>query len=162
MTDQSKKQLPVKKGYANRSRSSEWAVIFIGIPIYNLEPKSLAELCINRNKLSGVLASLKEKLPAIFQPFDWEKFDGSLAETPVIVEPNTVVIAEGTYTAHPDIKRIFDICILVTATDTERQKRLIVREGSIGEWERQWHLAEDWYFDNLAPNESFDIIVDNN
>ena len=38
--------------------------------------------------------------------------------------------------------------------------RLLAREQSLTDWERQWHEAEEWYFANVAPAAGFDIIVE--
>ncbi|MGR3399571.1 MAG: hypothetical protein ACU0DH_00365 [Paracoccus sp. (in: a-proteobacteria)] len=38
-------------------------------------------------------------------------------------------------------------------------RQLLEREGEIGAWEKQWHLAEDWYFATLAPRRNFDAIA---
>ncbi|MTH62415.1 hypothetical protein [Paracoccus litorisediminis] len=38
-------------------------------------------------------------------------------------------------------------------------RQLLAREGPPGDWDRQWHRAEDWYFDAAAPRHCFDIII---
>lgn len=41
----------------------------------------------------------------------------------------------------------------------ERERRLLAREGVLTPWERQWHRAEDWYFEHLARPEDFDALI---
>lgn len=46
--------------------------------------------------------------------------------------------------ASTDFADLLDVKILVLASDAVRRQRLTEREGSIGDWECQWHEAEEW------------------
>lgn len=119
------------------------------------DAEALADSCIDRQKLRRVLIDLKSGRSARYRPFDWKKFDGSLEESEVKVSPEPAVIFEGVYMAHPELRDCANLSILVDAPRNVRERRLIEREGEIGDWERQWHRAEDWYFERLAH--AFDV-----
>lgn len=118
----------------------------------------LAETCIDWKSLAGVLRSLLETAKAGFHPFDWERFDGSKEEGLKELELKPVIIVEGVYAARPELREFLDLSIMVEAPDKLRMARLIEREGEIGPWGRQWHAAEDWYFEARAKRETFDLI----
>lgn len=132
-----------------------------GTEVHALGPEELAELCIDRAGLRRVLQELKSGKQARYAPFDWERFDGGLAEREIVVEPVPIVIVEGVYVRHPDLADLVDYSVLVRVPRKERERRLHKREGGLSDWERQWQRAEDWYFANLARPKSFDMIIDN-
>lgn len=132
-----------------------------GTDVLPFAPDQLADICIDRSRLRKTLEALKSKLHVLYAPFDWQAFDGSLAASKILAAPTPVIISEGVYSAHPDLRDIVDIAVLVRTSPVERERRLLEREGALGPWERQWHRAENWYFKTLAPPEAFDILVDN-
>lgn len=131
-----------------------------GITVWRKCAEELAEICIDRAKLLAVLRELKSNRVATFFPFDWETFDGRNSDSQKTVYPEPLIILEGVYSCHPDIRSLVDCAVLLKLDDAEREMRLLTREGRITEWERQWHAAEEWYFDNLARQEDFDKVVD--
>lgn len=133
-----------------------------GTSLRRESPAERAALCIDRPKQIAVLEQLQAGRGAVFRPFDWEAFDGSLAAVPVVVPAaNDTIVLEGVYACHPDLAPLIDLTVLLRAPEPVRQARLLAREGAIGAWERQWHEAEDWYFSHVMSEERFDVIVDN-
>ncbi len=132
-----------------------------GTGVRSRAPEELAALCIDRHRMATVLAQLKAGRAAEYRPFDWERFDGRLSASPVRIRPKPVVIVEGVYTNHPDLRELIDFSVLVRVSTAERERRLLRREGTLTEWERQWHDAEDWYLHSDAKLEDFDIVIDN-
>ena len=132
-----------------------------GVEVHDLTPETLAEICIDRTRLRNVLETLKARKPARYTAFDWEAFDGRLAQAETHLEPNKVLILEGVYAFHPDFRDLVDYSVLVETQDAERTRRLLAREGEISDWERQWHRAEDWYFAALSRAEDFDVVIEN-
>ena len=132
-----------------------------GTGLHRLNPKELAEICIDRARLRAVLQRLKSNQTARYAPFDWAAFDGGLAEQETIVQPRPIIILEGVYAFHPELRDQIDFSVLLRVPQDERERRLLAREGGLTEWERQWHRAEDWYFANLARPEVFDLVVCN-
>jgi uridine kinase len=119
----------------------------------------LAEVCIDWRHLRGVMLSLLSNGRAQFHPFDWEAFDGSMQSDPLVLKARPVIIVEGVYSARPELRDLVDFSILIEVPEDLRMRRLLEREGQIGPWERQWHLAEDWYFKNRVGPEDFDVVV---
>ncbi|MEM9473968.1 MAG: hypothetical protein AAGA71_01655 [Pseudomonadota bacterium] len=132
-----------------------------GTAVLDLHDASLADICIDRTRLRRVLSALKSGQTATYRPFDWDTFDGSPAPVESQLSPSPLLIVEGVYSTHPDLRPLIDLTILVELPIAERERRLIAREGRIGPWERQWQRAEDWYFAHLALPESFDLRFEN-
>lgn len=132
-----------------------------GVEVRSCAAEKLADVCIDRARLRSVLQTLKSNRPARYEPFDWEAFDGSLAAQATIIYPRPVLILEGVYSNHPDLRTLVDFSVLLKVTESERVRRLRAREGAITDWEQQWRRAEDWYFKNLARTEDFDIVISN-
>ncbi len=135
---------------------------FAGGTAMRAEPASvLAGECIDWRRLRLVLEMLGSGQPAIFHPFDWTAFDGSLSPTPVTLAPRRILLVEGVYSARPELRDMIGLAILIRLDASERDRRLVAREGDIGPWERQWHRAEDWYFDERLRDLPFDAVVEN-
>ena len=132
-----------------------------GAELLQASPEALAEMCIDRERLGSVLQAFKSGQSAQYRPFDWVAFDGSLSDKPITVEPGKLMILEGVYSNHPDFRQWIDHSVLLCLPETERERRLLEREGEITDWERQWHRAEDWYFEHLAQPECFNFVLGN-
>ena len=72
-----------------------------------------------------------------------------------------MVILDGAYSARPELADLFDLRVLLDAPAGLRRERLIEREGEDyrEEWNARWDEAEQWYFDRVAPPESFDLVI---
>lgn len=131
-----------------------------GVAIRSDTPADRARDCIDWCRQRTVLEALRAGRTATYLAFDWDTFDGRLEQVPTRVEPRSFVIVEGVYSARPELAEWLDLRVLLRATEASRFRRLLAREGSIGPWERQWHEAEDWYFENAAPTASFHVVID--
>jgi uridine kinase len=67
---------------------------------------------------------------------------------------------EGVYSARPELADLLDLRLLLRVPDDVRRARLLAREHVLTAWEQQWHEAEAWYFSNVAPPASFDVIIE--
>ena len=105
-----------------------------------------------------MLEALRAGREASYVAFDWDAFDGCLETETTVVAPRPIVIFEGVYTARPELSDLVDLRILLQVSEPTRVARLVAREGSIGDWERQWHEAEEWYFTHVVPPHCFDVI----
>jgi para-aminobenzoate synthetase len=130
-----------------------------GVTLCNDPPSVLAEVCIDWRSLKEVVKTLSTNGEAHFLPFDWEAFDGSKRSDPVVLEACAIIIVEGVYPARPELRKIVDFSVLIDIPEDLRRQRLIKREGEIGAWERQWHLAEHWYFEKRSRREDFDVVI---
>ena len=108
-----------------------------------------------------LLTELRAGDGASWFPFDWEAFDGRLAETPLHCAPADVVILEGAYSARPELAKLLDLRILLDTPEELRSSRLRQREGDdySDDWERRWREAEDHYFGLVMPRSSFDLVL---
>lgn len=116
--------------------------------------------CIDWKRQRPVLQSLRAGRASSHFAFDWDAFDGRLATVSTVVQPHSVVLFEGVYTARPELSDLVDLRLLLRVNERTRVARLLAREGGIGAWERQWHEAEEWYFTHVAPPHHFQVILD--
>lgn len=121
--------------------------------------ENLADICIDWRSQVEVLTTLQSQGMAEYFPFDWDAFDGTNSRVKKQVQSQRIVIVEGVYSARPELRHIINFSICIDLPDDLRMTRLLEREGEIGPWERQWHRAEDWYFENQAKPENFDAIL---
>jgi uridine kinase len=124
-----------------------------GVSVRGNTPAERARDCIDWRRQRPVLESLRTGHGASYFAFDWTAFDGRLEREPTRVEPRPIVIFEGVYSGRPELADLIDMRVLLRVSEATRVQRLLAREGSIGPWERQWHEAEDWYFENVAPED---------
>ena len=121
-----------------------------------------ANHCMDWRRQRPVLEKLASGLPATWHPYDWEADDGSLTLTSVVCDPAPVIILDGAYSARPELADLFDLRVLLDAPATLRRAQLIEREGEgyREEWNARWDEAEQWYFGNVMPPESFDLVIE--
>jgi hypothetical protein len=131
-----------------------------GVAVRSDAPERLAADCIDWRRQRPVLALLRQGREATYYPFDWQAFNGNLEPKPTVFVPKRVVIFEGVYSARPELADLVDMRVLLRVSEAVRIERLVAREGALSPWELQWHAAEAWYFQNVAPPEGFDVIID--
>lgn len=133
-----------------------------GTTVRTDSPEERARDCIDWRRQRAVLEALRDAGSASYRSFDWEAFDGRLESeaTVVTLEPSSVVIVEGVYSARPELADLFDLRVLLRVPDDVRLARLVAREQGLTAWELQWHEAEAWYFAHAAPPAGFDVIVE--
>ncbi|MGH8943614.1 MAG: uridine kinase family protein [Acidimicrobiia bacterium] len=121
-----------------------------------------ANHCVDWRRQRPVLEKLASGLPATWHPYDWEADDGGLTLTSVVCDPAPVIILDGAYSARPELADLFDLRVLLDAPATLRRAQLIEREGEgyREEWNARWDEAEQWYFGNVMPPESFDLVIE--
>lgn len=132
-----------------------------GVVVQEKIPEALADSCIDRRRLRRVLKTLKSGQEARFAAFDWNAFDGRLADTQTHLPLRPFLIVEGVYAYHPDLRDLVDVSVMMDTPEAERTQRLLAREGHLSAWERQWFGAEDWYFSTLSRPEHFGFVVRN-
>ena len=72
--------------------------------------------------------------------------------------------AKASATAAPSISKLADLFhlrVLLDAPTDLREKRLVQREGEDYrvDWNRRWDDAEQWYFAEVMPQDSFDLVI---
>jgi uridine kinase len=130
-----------------------------GTQVRSERPAALVSACTDWREQRIVLEVLRSGQDASWHAFDWDAFNGSSCEALTTKSPSPFVILEGVYAARPELADLIDLAVLVRVDEGVREARLNAREGAIGPWERQWHAAEDYYFEFVRPLKSFDIMT---
>ncbi len=109
---------------------------------------------------------LLEGKPARWQAFDFEsglRPDGTYGMQDEIIErqPADIILLEGAYSAGPELADLVDLSILVDAPVEKRHARLAAREDKdfLEVWHRRWDAVERYYFNQVRPKGSFDLVV---
>jgi len=118
---------------------------------------------------------------ATFRRFDWEHgtgldgtgldgtgldgtgldgtgLDGTGLDSTTTVAPTSLIVLEGVFSAAPELSDLVDRSVFVETPEPERLRRLRARVTP-EEWDADWLLAEQAYFDAIRPPTSFDLIV---
>jgi len=103
---------------------------------------------------------------ASWHPFDFEagtRPDGSypMATDVVTRQPTPIIVLEGAYSARPELADLIDLAVLVDIPVAERHRRLARREEEAFRraWHVRWDDAERYYFKEVRPASSFDLVV---
>ena len=114
-----------------------------------------------------VLEPLRAGKRAVWHPFDFaagERADGSYGMSAHAEErePAAVILIDGAYSARPELADLLDLAVLIDAPATVRRARLAAREDAsfLKAWHERWDSAEAYYFTQVRPPQSFDVVVD--
>jgi uridine kinase len=107
---------------------------------------------------------------ARWHPFDFEaglRSDGTYGTSKEYVEkkPAPVIILEGAYSSNPVLSTPIDLKVLIDVPVFERHQRLDTREEDkqfLQRWHILWDAVEEYYFLEVMPKSSFDLIVSGN
>lgn len=118
-------------------------------------------LCVEA--LEPLLANKTAK----WHPFDFAaglRSDGTygISEEYVEKKPAPVIILEGAYSASPPLSSLIDFKILIDVPIFERHQRLDKRESDkkfLQRWHILWDEVEEYYFSEVMPKSSFNLIV---
>jgi uridine kinase len=109
-----------------------------------------------RRLRAQALEPLRARRAVTFRRFDWERgrgLDGTVA-----VQPSDLVLVEGVFSAAPELSDLVDRSVFVQTPERERLRRLR-RQITPEEWDADWLIAEQAYFDLVRPPSSFDLVV---
>ena len=105
-----------------------------------------------------VLAPLREGRDALYRPYDCHA--GRL-KGPVAAPFRPVVLAEGSYTCHPDLWPCYDLHVFVTAPLEVRLARLARRPGvDLEAFRTRWIPLEEAYFASQRLPERCDLVLE--
>lgn len=109
-----------------------------------------------RRLRAEALEPLRARQNAVFRRFDWDRGRG--LDGVVTVAPGDLVLLEGVFSASPQLADLVDRSVFVATPGPERLRRL---RGLVApeEWDADWLLAEQAYFELTRPPASFDLIV---
>ena len=106
--------------------------------------------------LEQAVLPLRAGTSSNYQAFDWHAGAGLAA--PTTIEPASVVILEGVYSARPELRPYLDLTVLVEAPAEARLQRQRERHDP-HDWEARWDAAERLYVTSICPRASFDIVI---
>jgi uridine kinase len=122
-----------------------------------------------RSLRSNVLEPLMDGMSASWQSFDFNagiRPDGTYGIDSAVINyvPNDVIILEGAYSCRPELSDLIHLKILVDVPVQVRHKRLRKREEKefLIQWHERWDEAEQYYFREVRPHSSFDLVIENN
>jgi uridine kinase len=130
-----------------------------GVAVRAEPPAAMVAACTDWQHQRLVLDLLRSGREASWNAFDWEAFDGRVCTELTVMSPKPIIILEGVYAARPELADLIDIAIMVRADEGVRESRLLARQEHTGPWEKQWHAAEDYYFEFVRPLTSFNMLV---
>jgi uridine kinase len=133
-----------------------------------MEPQERAAAAIDWRRLRrDALEPLLAGRSASWHPFDFEagtRPNGTypMSAKAVTREPASVIVLEGAYSCRPEVFDLIGLPVLVDLPTTERHRRIGGREENkafVDAWHARWDVAEDYYFTQVRPPESFDLVV---
>ena len=94
-----------------------------------------------------------------FRPFSCKEW--KLADKPVTVPYNGIIIVEGSYSHHPYFKDIYDVKIFLEISPEEQKKRIIARDGGAiwPMFEEKWIPMENRYHESFQIKENSHYIA---
>ena len=119
---------------------------------------------------SEALEPLRAEVPGRWRAFDYQSGLGkagtyNLKEEVTHAAPAPTVLIEGAYSASPPLRDLIDLAVLVEVQNTLRHSRLAARGDKaefLARWHEIWDDVETFYFENVCPPESFDLVIQNN
>jgi uridine kinase len=115
---------------------------------------------------ADALEPLLANRSARWYPFDFTaglRPDGTYALSTQSVErqPEPVIMLDGAYSASPQIADLVDLAVLIDVSVPERHRRLAARENEpfLQRWHAVWDDVETYYFTEVRPKASFDLVV---
>ena len=116
----------------------------------------------------GALLPLRRRRAGRWRAFDFvsglsENGTYGLSDEPTWVAPAPVVLLDGAYSAAPPLSDLVDLSVLVDVSMRERHRRTAKRDEPefLRYWHAIWDDVEAYYFDQVRPPQSFDLIVRN-
>lgn len=99
----------------------------------------------------------------LHNPFSYQKFDCAKMALGEIVSlvPGNILVVEGSYCMHPQLRKYYDFCVFVTIDPSAQKKRLLQREGKekLAVFEARWIPLEEKYFAAFEPEKQADLVL---
>lgn len=106
--------------------------------------------------LEEVLLPLNQKKSFTFRPFECKTMDFG---EPILVEPNSITIIEGSYACHPQLIEYYDLRIFLSIDQAEQLKRIELRNGmkAAQMFSQKWIPLEEKYIKAFQVPDQCDI-----
>lgn len=124
-------------------------------------PKEKAEGAMDWQRMrSEALEPLLKGKVAMWRTFNWSTGVG-LSDDKVICRPTHIIILDGAFSTRPELSDLVDLAVIVKVPDGIRRKRLRDREGKdfMEKWHQVWDEGEAYYYSQVRPDSSFDILI---
>ena len=107
------------------------------------------------------------------RPARWFAFDFVAGLTPngtyglrneaTEMKPAPILLLEGFYSASPPLTDLIDLAVLIQVSADERSRRTDLRDETdfLNRWHAIWDEVEAYYFSQVRPPKSFDLVVTN-
>ena len=150
--------IPLDDFFSADIPDSQWDVFSVGERL----DRVFVWGAVRENAIEPLLAGK----PAKWHPFDFQsglRPDGTygMKVDPVERMPADVILVEGAYSAHPALDDLVDLAILIDVPVAERHARLEAREDKdfLAKWHERWDEVERYYFNQVKPRDTFDLVV---
>lgn len=109
--------------------------------------------------LSEVLIPIKNIGSAEFHPFNCKTFN---FKEPVKVSAGRVLIIEGSYCCHPELREFYDFKIFLTVSKEKQLERITARSGeqAAERFKSIWIPLEERYFEHYDIENLCDMIIE--
>ena len=93
-----------------------------------------------------VLDHVADESGVTFRLFNCQEW--KLADKPITVPYNNIIIVEGSYSHHPYFEDVYDVKLFLEISPEEQKKRIIARDGEAiwPMFEKKWIPMENRYF----------------
>jgi uridine kinase len=102
------------------------------------------------------LEPLRARRRVSFRRFDWSR--GTGLDGVVTVASADLILLEGVFSAAPELSDLVDRSVFVDTPEPERLRRLRA-QVTPEEWDADWLIAQQGYFDLTRPPSSFDLVI---
>lgn len=124
-------------------------------------PERLKEVGGNLDRerfLKEVLVPLKEGREVEYRRFDCSTMKICEAE---IITPKNLVIIEGAYSMHPDLREFYDLSVFIDISKSMQKERVLKRNPDRAQrFFEEWIPLEDRYFDKMQIKEKCDMVIE--
>lgn len=106
--------------------------------------------------LREVLLPLKSGSTVGYRPYRCHS--GCFLEE-TLLAPQPIVVVEGSYSCHPSLRGLYDLCIFMTVSPEEQLLRIRGRDPALAEsFQKQWIPREESYFSACDVSAHCDIV----
>jgi len=161
-----------KSTLANLLAEKAGAVVVLGDDFYSggsdekwqkYSSEERAAAAIDWKRLRDVLELLLAGKPASWHPLAFEPGKGwtGWKSEFVTLKPARIIVLDGAYSSRPELANMIDLTVLVESPEDVRRKRLLAREGAafMKGWHQIWDAAEDYYFSQVRPRSTFELVI---
>ena len=124
-------------------------------------PERYAEVGGNLDRerfLKEVLTPLKEGREVEYRRFDCSTMKICEAE---IITPKNLVIIEGAYSMHPDLRELYDLSVFIDISKPLQKERILKRNPQFSDrFFNEWIPLEERYFDKMQIKENCDMVIE--